>query len=161
MFERFTHRARKVMAWAKQDAQRFGYDQIGTEHILLGFLKESSGVGANALGSLDVDLSKVLLEVEKLVKSGVGRVASRRLPYAPQSKKASEHAIEEARGLQHNYVGTEHLLLGLLREQDGVAARILLNFGLELADVRQGVFDLLPTNDDGDPECAGAWVIQL
>lgn len=147
------------MALAKQDAQRFGYDQIGTEHILLGFLKESSGVGPNALGSLDVDLSKVLLEVEKLVKSGVGRVASRRLPYAPQSKKASEHAIEEARGLQHNYVGTEHLLLGLLREQDGVAARILLNFGLELEDVRQGVFDLLTNNDDGDQECARTEVI--
>ncbi len=152
MFERFTHRARKVMALAKQDAQRFGYDQIATDHIFLGFLKESSGVGANALRSLDVDLSKVLLEVEKLVKSGAGCVASRRLPYAPRSKKAIEHAIAEARGLPHNYVGTEHLLLGLLREQDGVAARILLNLGLQLEDVRQGVFDLLTNKDDGDPE---------
>ena len=131
------------MALAKQDAQRFGYDQIGTEHIFLGFLKEGSGVGTNVLRSLDVDLSKVLLEVEKLVKSGAGRVASSRMPYAPRSKKAIRCAIEEARGLQHDYVGTEHLLLGLLREQDGLAAQILVNLGLELEDVRQGVFDLL------------------
>ena len=160
MFERFTHRALKVMALAKQDAQRFGYDQIDTEHIFLGFLKESSGVGANALRSLDVDLSRVLLEVAKLVKSQAGWVATDRPPYAPRSKKAIEHAIEEARGFQHNYVGTEHLLLGLLCEQNGVASRMLLNLNLELEDVRQGVFDLLTNNDNGDRECARMETIQ-
>lgn len=142
------------MALAKRGAQRFGYGQIGTEHILLGFLEESSGVGANALRSLDVDLSKVLLEVNKLVKSGASRVVSDRLPYTLRSKKVIEHAIEEARGFQHNYVGTEHLLLGLLREKNGVAARILLNLGLEREDVRQGVLDLLASNDEGDQERA-------
>ena len=126
MFERFTDRARKVMALANQEAQRFNHEYIGTEHILLGLVKEGSGVGANVLKNLDVDLRKVRLEVEKLVKSGPDMVTMGKLPQTPRAKKVIEYAIEEARNLNHNYVGTEHLLLGLLREHDGVAAQVLM-----------------------------------
>ena len=143
MFERFTDRARKVMALANQEAQRFNHEYIGTEHILLGLVKEGSGVGANVLKNLDVDLRKVRLEVEKLVKSGPDMVTMGRLPQTPRAKKVIEYAIEEARNLNHNYVGTEHLLLGLLREQDGVAAQVLMNLGLKLEEVREEVLNLL------------------
>src|SRR5262245_32101404 len=143
MFERFTDRARKVMALANQEAQRFNHEYIGTEHILLGLVKEGSGVGANVLKNLDVDLRKVRLEVEKLVKSGPDMVTMGKLPQTPRAKKVIEYAIEEARSLNHNYVGTEHLLLGLLREQDGVAAQVLMNLGLKLEDVREEVLNLL------------------
>ncbi|HEX8916310.1 MAG TPA: ATP-dependent Clp protease ATP-binding subunit [Humisphaera sp.] len=143
MFERFTDRARKVMALANQEAQRFNHEYIGTEHILLGLVKEGSGVGANVLKNLDVDLRKVRLEVEKLVKSGPDMVTMGKLPQTPRAKKVIEYAIEEARNLNHNYVGTEHLLLGLLREQDGVAAQVLMNLNLKLEEVREEVLNLL------------------
>jgi ATP-dependent Clp protease ATP-binding subunit ClpC len=143
MFERFTDRARKVMALANQEAQRFNHEYIGTEHILLGLVKEGSGVGANVLKNLDVDLRKVRLEVERLVKSGPDMVTMGKLPQTPRAKKVIEFAIEEARNLNHNYVGTEHLLLGLLREQDGVAAQVLMNLGIKLEEVREEVLNLL------------------
>ena len=143
MFERLTDRARKVMALANQEAQRFNHEYIGTEHILLGLVKEGSGVGANVLKHLEIDLRKVRLEVEKLVKSGPDMVTMGKLPQTPRAKKVIEYAIEEARSLNHNYVGTEHLLLGLLREQDGVAAQVLMNLGLKLEDVREEVLNLL------------------
>ncbi len=143
MFERFTDRARKVMALANQEAQRFNHEYIGTEHVLLGLVKEGSGVGANVLKNIDVDLRKVRLEVEKLVKSGPDMVTMGRLPQTPRAKKVIEYAIEEARNLNHNYVGTEHLLLGLLREQDGVAAQVLMNLNLKLDEVREEVLNLL------------------
>lgn len=143
MFERFTDRARKVMALANQEAQRFNHEYIGTEHILLGLVKEGSGVGANVLKNMDVDLRKVRLEVEKLVKSGPDMVTMGKLPQTPRAKKVIEYAIEEARNLNHNYVGTEHLLLGLLREHDGVAAQVLMNLSLKLEDVREEVLNLL------------------
>jgi len=143
MFERFTDRARKVMALANQEAQRFNHEYIGTEHILLGLVKEGSGVGANVLKNLDVDLRKVRLGVEKLVKRGPDMVTMGKLPQTPRAKKVIEYAIEEARSLNHNYVGTEHLLLGLLREQDGVAAQVLIDLGLRLEDVREEVLNLL------------------
>ena len=143
MFERFTDRARKVMALANQEAQRFNHEYIGTEHILLGLVKEGSGVGANVLKNLDVDLRKVRLEVEKLVKSGPDMVTMGKLPQTPRAKKVIEYAIEEARNLNHNYVGTEHLLLGLLREDEGVAAQALMNLNLKLEEVREEVLNLL------------------
>src|SRR6187200_1643531 len=143
MFERFTDRARKVMALANQEAQRFNHEYIGTEHILLGLVKEGSGVGANVLKNLDVDLRKVRLEVEKLAKSGPDMVTMGKLPQTPRAKKVIEYAIEEARNLNHNYVGTEHLLLGLLREHDGVAAQVLMNLNLKLEEVREEVLNLL------------------
>jgi len=148
MFERFTDRARKIMALANQEAQRFNHEYIGTEHILLGLVKEGSGVGANVLKNLDVDLRKVRLEVEKLVKSGPDIVTMGKLPQTPRAKKVIEYAIEEARSLNHNYVGTEHLLLGLLRESEGVAAQVLMNLGLKLEEVRQEVLNLLGAGMD-------------
>jgi ATP-dependent Clp protease ATP-binding subunit ClpC len=150
MFERLTDRARKVMALANQEAQRFNHEYIGTEHILLGLVKEGSGVGANVLKNLDVDLRKVRLEVEKLVKSGPDMVTMGKLPQTPRAKKVIEYAIEEARNLNHNYVGTEHLLLGLLREHDGVAAQVLMNLGLKLEQVREEVLNLLGAGVEGD-----------
>ena len=143
MFERFTDRARKVMALANQEAQRFNHEYIGTEHILLGLVKEGSGVGANVLKNLDVDIKKLRLEVEKLVKSGPDMVTMGKLPHTPRAKKVIEFAIEEARSLNHNYIGTEHILLGLLRETEGIAAQVLMNLGLKLEDVRQEVLNLL------------------
>ena len=143
MFERFTDRARKVMALANQEAQRFNHEYIGTEHILLGLVKEGSGVGANVLKNLDVDIKKLRLEIEKLVKSGPDMVTMGKLPQTPRAKKVIEYAIEEARSLNHNYVGTEHILLGLLRETEGIAAQVMMNLGLKLEDVRQEVLNLL------------------
>ncbi len=150
MFERFTDRARKVMALANQEAQRFNHEYIGTEHILLGLVKEGSGVGANVLKNLDVDLRKVRLEVEKLVKSGPDMVTMGKLPQTPRAKKVIEYAIEEARSLNHNYVGTEHLLLGLLREHEGVAAQVLMNLGLKFEEVREEVLNLLGAGVEGE-----------
>ena len=152
MFERLTDRARKVMALANQEAQRFNHEYIGTEHILLGLVKEASGVGANVLKNLGIDLRKVRLEVEKLVKSGPEMVTMGKLPQTPRAKKVLEYAIEEARNLNHNYVGTDHLLLGLLREQDGVAAQVLVNLGLKLEDVREEVLNLLGAGGENEEE---------
>ncbi len=143
MYERFTDRARKVMQLANQEAQRFNHEYIGTEHVLLGLVKEGSGVAANVLKNLDVDLRKIRLEVEKLVQSGPEMVTIGKLPQTPRAKKVIEYSMEEARNLNHNYVGTEHILLGLLREQEGVAAQVLMNLGLKLDDVREEVLNLL------------------
>ncbi|QDS85968.1 ClpA/B family protein [Rosistilla ulvae] len=143
MYERFTDRARKVMQLANQEAQRFNHEYIGTEHILLGLVKEGSGVAANVLKNLEVDLRKIRLEVEKLVQSGPEMVTMGKLPQTPRAKKVIEYSMEEARNLNHNYVGTEHILLGLLREQEGVAAQVLMNLGLKLEDVREEVLNLL------------------
>src|SRR6516165_3547981 len=146
MYERFTDRARKVMQLANQEAQRFNHEYIGTEHILLGLVKEGSGVAANVLKNLDIDLRKIRLEIEKIVQSGPDMVTMGKLPQTPRAKKVIEYSIEEARNLNHNYVGTEHLLLGLLREQEGVAAQVLMNLGLKLEDVREEVLNLLGHN---------------
>ena len=156
MFERFTDRARKVMALANQEAQRFNHEYIGTEHILLGLVKEGNGVGANVLRNLDVDVKKLRLEIEKLVKSGPDMVTMGKLPQTPRTKKVIEFAIEEARSLNHNYVGTEHILLGLLRETEGIAAQVLMNLGLKLEDVRQEVLNLLGAGvEDGSFQSMG------
>ena len=149
MYERFTDRARKVMQLANQEAQRFNHEYIGTEHVLLGLIKEGSGVAANVLKNLDVDLRKIRLEVEKLVQSGPDMVTMGKLPQTPRAKKVIEYSMEEARNLGHNYVGTEHILLGLLREQEGVAAQVLMNLGLKLEDVREEVLNLLGHGMEG------------
>src|SRR5215211_5072745 len=149
MYERFTDRARKVMQLANQEAQRFNHEYVGTEHVLLGLVKEGSGVAANVLKNLDVDLRKIRVEVEKIVQSGPDMVTMGKLPQTPRAKKVIEYAIEEARNLNHNYVGTEHLLLGLLREQEGVAAQVLMNLGLKLEEVREEVLNLLGHGIEG------------
>jgi ATP-dependent Clp protease ATP-binding subunit ClpC len=155
MFERFTDRARKVMALANQEAQRFNHEYIGTEHILLGLVKEGSGVGATVLKNLDVDIKKLRLEIEKHVKSGPDMVTMGKLPQTPRAKKVIEYAIEEARALNHNYVGTEHLLLGILRETEGIAAQVLMDLGLKLEDVRQEVLNLLGAGVEEEPTDLG------
>jgi four helix bundle protein len=143
MFERFTDRARKVMALANQEAQRLNHEYIGTEHILLGLAIERSGIGAMVLKNLGADIRKLRVEVEKLVKSGPEMVTYGKLPQTPRAKRVIEFAIDEARSLNHRYVGTEHILLGLLRESEGIAAQVLINLGLQLEDVRQEVINLL------------------
>src|SRR6184192_2452668 len=157
MYERFTDRARKVMQLANQEAQRFNHEYIGTEHILLGLVKEGSGVAANVLKNLDVDLRKIRLEVEKIVQTGPGgdQVVLGKLPHTPRAKKVIEYSVEEARNLNHNYVGTEHLLLGLLREQEGVAAQVLMNLGMKLEDVREEVLNLLGHNMETGESTSG------
>ena len=149
MYERFTDRARKVMQLANQEAQRFNHEYIGTEHMLLGLVKEGTGVAANVLKNLDVDLRKIRLEVEKLVQSGPEMITMGKLPQTPRAKKVIEYSMEEARNLNHNFVGTEHILLGLLREQEGVAAQVLMNLGLKLEDVRDEVLNLLGNGLEG------------
>src|SRR5258707_2759149 len=155
MYERFTDRARKVMQLANQEAQRFNHEYIGTEHILLGLVKEGTGVAANVLKNLDIDLRKIRMEVEKIVQAGPDMVTMGKLPQTPRAKKVIEYSIEEARNLNHNYVGTEHLLLGLLREQEGVAAQVLMNLGLKLEDVREEVLNLLGHNMDSGESGGG------
>ncbi len=143
MFDRFTDRARKVMALARKEAQRFNHDFIGTEHILLGLIQEGSGVAANVLKNLGVEITKIRSEIEKNVQSGPSMVTMGQLPFTPRAKKVLELSMEEANELGHNYIGTEHLLLGLLRENDGVAAQVLLDLGLKLEEVRNEVLELL------------------
>tara|TARA_R110000782_G_scaffold102483_5_gene189509 strand:+ start:12634 stop:14622 length:1989 start_codon:yes stop_codon:yes gene_type:complete len=151
MFERFTDRARKVMALANQEAQRLNHEYIGTEHILLGIVKEGAGVGCSALKALDVDFRKVRREVEKLVPAGPEVILEGKLPQTTLTKRVMQYAVEEARSLNHNYVGTEHLLLSLLREHDGVAAQVLVNLGLTLKNVREEVIELLGEADADAP----------
>jgi ATP-dependent Clp protease ATP-binding subunit ClpC len=148
MHERYTDRARKVMDFANQEAWRFNHEYIGTEHILLGLVKEGSGVAANVLQELGIDLRKIQLEVEKIVQAGPNMATTGKLPRTPRTERAIKFASEEARNLGHNYVGTEHLLLGLLREGEGVAAQVLMNLGLSLEAVREQVLGLLGHNMD-------------
>ena len=132
MYERFTDRARKVMQLANQEAVHLGHEYIGTEHMLLGLVNEGSGVAANVLKNLNVNLAKIREEVEKIVMPGPDMIAMGKLPQTPRAKQVLQYAMEEAKDLKHNYVGTEHLLLGLLREEEGVAAQVLMNVGVNL-----------------------------
>jgi ATP-dependent Clp protease ATP-binding subunit ClpC len=149
MFDRFTDRARKVMALARKEAQRFNHDFIGTEHILLGLIQEGSGVAANVLKNLGVEINKIRAEIEKNVQSGPSMVTIGQLPFTPRAKKVLELSMEEANELGHNYIGTEHLLLGLLRENDGVAAQVLMDLNIRLEDVRNEVLELLGAAESG------------
>src|SRR3984893_2191157 len=137
------------MQLAHQEDQSVNHEYIGTDHILLGLVKEGSGVAANVLKNLDVDLRKIRLEVEKIVQSGPDMVTMGKLPQTPRAKEVIEYSMEEARNLNHNYVGTEHILLGLLREQEGVAAQVLMNLGLKLEEVREEVLNLLGHGIEG------------
>jgi ATP-dependent Clp protease ATP-binding subunit ClpA len=159
MYERFTDRARKVMQLANQEAQRFNHEYIGTEHILLGLVKEGSGVAANVLKILDIDLRKIRLEVGKIVQSGPDMVTMGSLPQTPRAKKVIEYSIEEARNLNHNYVGTEHVLLGLLRDDEGVAVVVLQNLGLSTEKVREATLALHgnPQAMPSRPRCCEGW----
>ena len=149
MFNKFTERARKVILLAKQEAKRFNHDYIGTEHILLGLLREGEGVAAAVLQSLGMNLNNIRLEVEKLVQIGPATIVTGDLPFTPKAKKVMELAMEEARTLGHNYIGTEHLLLGLIREGEGVASQVFMNMGLDLEKVREEVIKLLGSTTPG------------
>src|SRR5512137_1940943 len=149
MFNRFTERARKVILLAKEEAKRFNHDYIGTEHILLGLVREGEGVAAAVLASFGLSPDKIRIEVEKLVQPGPATVVSGDLPFTPKAKKVIELAMDEARTLGHNYIGTEHLLLGLIREGEGVASQVLMNSGLELDKVREEVMNLLGSEIPG------------
>ncbi|HOX39147.1 MAG TPA: ATP-dependent Clp protease ATP-binding subunit [Candidatus Brocadiia bacterium] len=146
MLERFTHRARKVVDYARQEAQRLNHPYVSTEHILLGLVREGSGMAATVLMRTGIELKRVRLEVEKLAPPGPEAVGVSGPPQTTASaKKVFSFAMEEARNMQHSYVGTEHLLLGLLRETKSIAAQVLLNLGLRIEDVRQEVLQLLGT----------------
>lgn len=150
MFEQFTERARKVLGLARQEAQKFNHEYIGTEHILLGLILEGSGVAATVLRNMDVDLRKIRLEIEKLVQQGPQVMhAPSKLPFTPRAKRVIDLAKEEAATLNHEHVGTEHLLLGLLRENEGIAAQVLMNLGVRLDEVREEVLELLSPDASG------------
>ena len=149
MFNRFTERARKVILLAKEEAKRFNHDYIGTEHLLLGLVREGEGVAAAVLASLGLNSDKIRFEVEKLVQPGPATIISGDIPFTPKAKKVIELAMEEARQLNHNYIGTEHLLLGLIREGEGVASQVLMNLGLDLDRVRMEVMNLLGSSIPG------------
>jgi len=155
MYDRLTERAKKVISYARQEAQRLGHEYIGTEHLLLGLMREGTGMAATVLQKLNVDPKRVRIEVEKMVRGGTEVVASpQQFPYAPRAKKAFECAFEEAKRLGQNYVGTEHILLGLLKEREGIAAQVLMNLAVELDEVREQLLELLGPefSDDEDEE---------
>jgi len=147
MYEHFTDRARKVMQLAKQEAQNFRHEYVGTEHILLGLIKENSGVAAHVLKNLGISLLKAEELVRKIVQPGPDEVMLGKIPHTPRAKKVIDYAIEEARNINHNYVGTEHLLLGLLRETEGIAAQVLIECGCNLEAIREECLDLLGKPD--------------
>ncbi len=161
-------RARKVMQLAQEEARCFKTEYVGTEHILLGLIKEDSGVHAHVLMHLGLDPGKIRLEVEKLMNTGSDRVIVGKLPQTPRARKVVEYAIEEARNFNHNYVGTDHLLLGLLREEDGIAGQVLVRLGMKVETVRatvlytlnneelmqrlqEGMYFLIPPTTSPDP----------
>ena len=156
MFNKFTERARKVILLAKEEAKRFNHDYIGTEHILLGLIREGEGVAAAVLQKLGLSPEKIRLEVEKLVQSGPTTMVAGDIPFTPKAKKVIELAMEEARSLGHNYIGTEHLLLGLIREGEGVASQVLMNLGLDLNRVRNEVITLLGSSGPVAPTGGGS-----
>lgn len=143
MFEHFTERARKVMALANQEAQRLGDEYIGPEHILLGLVRETSGVAANVLQNFGVDLRAVRIEVDKVRKSGTEAGGVGGLPETPRTKRVIEYAIEESRNLNHSHVGTEHMLVGLLREEEGAAAQVLTGLNVCPEEVRAFVLNAI------------------
>ncbi|GHI00525.1 ATP-dependent protease ATP-binding subunit ClpC [Neobacillus kokaensis] len=147
MFGRFTERAQKVLALAQEEAIRLGHNNIGTEHILLGLIREGEGIAAKALYGLGLGSDKIQKEVENLI--GKGQESSQIIHYTPRAKKVIELSMDEARKLGHSYVGTEHILLGLIREGEGVAARVLNNLGVSLNKARQQVLQLLGSNESG------------
>src|SRR5688500_13552611 len=142
MFERFTERARQVVVLAQEEARTLKHNYIGTEHILLGLLREEEGLAARVLESLDITVERVRAQVVRIVGSGE-EVTSGQSPFTPRAKKVLELALREALSLGHNYIGTEHILLGLVRENEGVAARILLDFDADSEKIRNEVIRML------------------
>lgn len=147
MFERFTEKAIKVIMLAQEEARRLGHNFVGTEQILLGLVGEGTGIAAQVLKSMHVNLRDARIEVEKIIGRGSGFVAVE-IPFTPRAKRVLELSLEEARQLGHNYIGTEHLLLGLVREGEGVAARVLENFAVEMSTIRTEIIQMLGENSE-------------
>ena len=142
MFERFTERARQVVVLAQDEARALKHNYIGTEHILLGLLREEEGLAARVLESLDITVEEVRAQVARIVGQG-DEVTTGQIPFTPRAKKVLELALREALSLGHNYIGTEHILLGLVRENEGVAARILLDFDADADKIRNEIIRML------------------
>src|ERR671931_1241281 len=142
MFERFTDRARRVVVLAQEESRMLNHDYIGTEHILLGLIHEGEGIAAQAIESLEISLGAVRREIEDVIGQGQA-AATGHIPFTPRAKKVLELSLREALQLGHSYIGTEHILLGLVREGEGVAARLLQKLGADLNRVRQQVIQLL------------------
>jgi ATP-dependent Clp protease ATP-binding subunit ClpC len=154
MFERFTDRARRVIVLAQEEARLLNHDWIGTEHLLLGLAREGQGVAAKALEVLGVRLEALRSQVESII--GRGQMApSGHIPFTPRAKKVLELSLRESKQLGHNYIGTEHILLGLIREGEGVAAQVLVKLGADQARVRQQVIELLSGSAGGPGAAAG------
>src|SRR5688572_389723 len=149
----FTDRVRKVLAMAREEAIRLQHDYVGTEHLLLGLIREGEGVAAAVLTNLNVDLEQIHERVEESVRKGKATIALGELPYTSRAKKVLEFAMAEARELNHSYVGTEHLLLGLLREEKGIAAQVLNSLGVSLEEARAETLKLL--GSDVNPSQSG------
>ena len=154
MFERFTDRARRVVVLAQEEARMLNHNYIGTEHILLGLIHEGEGVAAKALESLGISLEAVRQQVEEIIGQGQSAPTGH-IPFTPRAKKVLELSLREALQLGHNYIGTEHILLGLVREGEGVGARVLQKLGADLNRVRQQVLELL-TGYTGEGEGEGS-----
>src|SRR6266516_755254 len=154
MFERFTDRARRVVVLAQEEARMLNHNYIGTEHILLGLIHEGEGVAAKALESLGISLEAVRQQVEEIIGRGQ-HAASGHIPITPRAKKVLELSLREALQLGHNYIGTEHILLGLIREGEGVAAQVLVKLGADLNGVRLQVDQLLQGYQGNEPAAAG------
>jgi ATP-dependent Clp protease ATP-binding subunit ClpA len=160
MFERFTDRARRVVVLAQEEARLLNHNYIGTEHLLLGLIHEGQGVAAKALESLGIRLEAVRAQVEEIIGRGQ-EAPSGQIPFTPRAKKVLELSLREALQLGHNYMGTEHILLGLIREGEGVAAQVLVKLGADFSRVRQQVIQLL-SGYAGDPEAvAGTRPVQM
>src|SRR5216683_6688568 len=152
----FTPRAQQVLALARKEADRFHHNFVGTEHVLLGLIKLGQGVAVNVLQKLGLDLETVRMEVEKQVGTGPDQKMIGNIPYTPRVKKVLALAQKEAKNLSHTYVGTEHILLGLLREGDGVAARVLKNLDVDIEQTRQEILKELDPNFNAQDEQAGS-----
>jgi ATP-dependent Clp protease ATP-binding subunit ClpC len=151
MFERFTDRARRVVVFAQEEALRLNHNYIGTEHVLLGLIREEEGVAARALVSLGVSLDETRDKIEEVIGRGQDAPGGH-VPFTPRAKKVLELALREALTLGHNYIGTEHILLGLIREGEGVAAQVLVHFGTDLRQVRNAVIRLIEGSPQGASE---------
>jgi ATP-dependent Clp protease ATP-binding subunit ClpC len=164
MFERFTDRARRVVVLAQEEARLLNHNYIGTEHILLGLIHEGEGVAAMALESLGISLEAVRAQVEEIIGQGQS-APTEHIPFTPRAKKVLELSLREATQLGHNYIGTEHILLGLIREGEGVAAQVLVKLGADLSRVRQQIIQLLSgyvgSEAAAEPTGARTWLVRM
>ena len=149
MWERFTERAKHVVSAAREEATRLGSEYVRTEHILLGLCREPEGIAARALENLGVDIEALAIEIEQQVQPGSAAVSGEEIAFTPRAKKVLELAVEEARRFSHSHIGTEHILLGLLKEGEGIAAKVLQDMKIDLGRIQAEVIRLLGDHDHG------------